>query len=47
MRTMFDLLDSVFDGCPIWGLKAAASGAAKGIKAMQVRHHSLESRLCF
>jgi hypothetical protein len=47
MRTMFDLLDSVFDGCPIWGLKAAASGAAKGIKAMQARQDAFDSRLCF
>jgi hypothetical protein len=37
MRTVFDLLDSVCDGCPVWGPKAAASGAAKGIKALQVR----------
>jgi hypothetical protein len=37
MRTVFDLLDSVFDGCPIWGPKAAASGVAKGIKSVQVR----------
>jgi hypothetical protein len=37
MRTVFDLLDSVFDGFPIWGPKAAASGVAKGIKAVQVR----------
>jgi hypothetical protein len=37
LRTVFDLADSVFDGCQIWGPKAAFSTAAKGVKALQVR----------
>jgi hypothetical protein len=41
LRTVFDLADSVFDGCQIWGPKAAFSTAAKGIKALQVRQSSL------
>jgi hypothetical protein len=41
LRTVFDLADSVCDGCQIWGLKAAFSTAAKGIKALQVRHFAL------
>jgi hypothetical protein len=41
LRTVFDLADSVCDGCQIWGLKAAFSTAAKGIKALQVRRSTL------
>jgi hypothetical protein len=43
LRTVFDLADSVFDGCQIWGPKAAFSTAAKGIKALQVRPSVLPS----
>jgi hypothetical protein len=37
IRTVLELADSVLDGCPIWGPKAAVSTAAKGITVMQVR----------
>jgi hypothetical protein len=37
VRTVLELADSVLDGCPIWGPKAAVSTAAKGITVMQVR----------
>jgi hypothetical protein len=43
LRTVCDLADSVFDGCQIWGPKAAFSTAAKGIKALQVRPSVLPS----
>jgi hypothetical protein len=36
IRTVLELADSVLDGCPIWGPKAAVSTAAKGVTAMQV-----------
>jgi hypothetical protein len=45
LQTVFDLADSVLDGCPIWGPKAAVSTAAKGIKALQVRQSALTSVL--
>jgi hypothetical protein len=45
LRTVFDLADSVCDGCQIWGLKAAFSTAAKGIKALQVRQFAVASRV--
>jgi hypothetical protein len=41
LRTVFDLAESVCDGCQIWGLKAAFSTAAKGIEALQVRQYAL------
>jgi hypothetical protein len=41
LRTVFDLAESVCDGCQIWGPKAAFSTAAKGIKALQVRESAV------